>query len=573
MTISQISSLDGEIELNGDTSSHRPTRYQNPVANSPVETSNHPAFENKPSKLDFGIDDPVDFLNFFDESFADQVNTLYPWQVEIGEQFGSVKPTSKEPYKFVLCAANGSGKDAFVITPFSLWFICCKIKSLVIITSSSGSQLTTQTEKYIAALAHKVNAYTSENMGGPILKIRQRRITCTLSHSEIIMFATDEAAKAEGFHPTEANTEMAIIVNEAKSVQPEIYTALRKCTGFNYWIDVSTPGEPRGDFYNHWMSWPNKRRVTYYDCLKHQSSVEFEEDKRELREHDAHFLSKWLAEFAFVGGKYVVNQDHLKNLRNNIKGGLVQYVNLNNEIRIGIDIALSSNGDETVISAFRGNKQTHLITYRIKDATLLAPAINRDLLDKIKIKQTCDNIYVDDGGVGRGVIDILKRDGWINIHRVLNQSQAKNVKMFKNRGAEIWYKFSKLIEQKCLLLLDDNKLYEQIAGRKYHETASGLDKLLLESKRAMISKGLPSPDRADATVLALCNTNVNDLLDKINLIVESKEPETEQETITRLTRELGLHEKKEKGNGRLNFSLNSILSKRKFNSTLSKWSR
>ncbi len=457
-----------------------------------------------------GFETCIELLAFFDKAINEGTVVLHPWQIEEGEKLSRIKPTSHHPHKFALCAANGSGKDAFVIAPFALWFILCKKRSRVIITSSSGVQLTNQTEAYISGLAEKVNNWSIANLGQTILKVNKRHIVCHLSGSEIILFATDEEGKAEGYHPLEPNAEMAIIVNEAKSVAPEIFRALKRCTGYNYWLNISTPGEPLGDFYNSYNNWPHKRRITFFDC-PHQSREEFDSDLKELGEFSPHFRSKWLALFTFVGGKYVLSHERLEKLRVKIKHNLIK--SFGNEIRIGLDIALSTNGDETVISYFIGNKQNKQITCRIKDATLLADFIEKAWLDTLKIDKKHENIYSDDGGVGRAIIDILRRRGWL-INRVLNQSAPKNKKQFRNRGAEIWNKFNRLVEEGVIILLDDDKLYSQLASRKYKESTAGIDKLCLQSKQEMLAEGLPSPDRGDAAVLAFSNIKVSDFLDE-----------------------------------------------------------
>ncbi len=501
-------------------------RFQADYKVKPLKSSGYERLEFLPTSLRF--------LTFFDESIRNGTFTLHKWQCETNEDISlgqtrdyrtsevlkTLTPASFEPYQFALCAANGSGKDAFVIAPVALWFITTKIESKVIITSSSGDQLSSQTEHYIYSLARKVNVWARTVYGQDIIKIVKRHLTCMLTGSVIHMFCTDEKEKAEGHHPTAPGREMMIIVNEAKSVNKDIFDALNRCTGYNVWLDISSPGQPSGMFYHHFTTWENKRRVSYFDCPHHSPKL-FEDDRILYGEHSAYFRSKWLALFTSLEGKYVVSEEHLNKLLRKIRNGLVPEILQNQPVRIGIDIALSKNGDETVISIWKGNKQIDQKTYRIQDSTILTAAISEYLLKHVP--KDHKYIFADDGGVGRAVIDQLNAKGH-NITRVLNNSTSKNRKQYKNRGAQLWYKFSRLIEAGLLIFkdLNDITLLSQIKSRKYKEHSGGNDILQLEAKADMIAEGLPSPDRADAAVLAFADISLDAFLKHEELPSEPK---------------------------------------------------
>lgn len=443
--------------------------------------------------------DPAELVCYFDQQINKGEVTLHEWQVKVNEELAQAKPTSKAPYKFCLCAANGSGKDYFVIAPFVIWFALTKIQSLCVITSSSGVQLTSQTENYIKRLAEKVNTF----YGQTIFKIRQRFIYCSLTGSEIRLFATDEEGKAEGYHPLEPNKEFAIIVNEAKTVAPEIFRALRRCTGYNYFIEVSTPGEPSGDFHRHFNSWKNTRRVTYFDC-PHLSEIDYEEDKKEFGEHSALFRSKWLALFTSLGGQTVIGSDNIdKCIKTNPAWSFRKWPK-----RVGIDFA--AGGDETVVAIWQGNKRVAQLAFRERDTVVAANSIEK-FLEKNGIPKDHTYIWADDGGIGRGYIDNLNRMGWIGINRVLNNHGAIRKKDFGNKGAELWFKFARLV-QECVIILpiDDEKGMTQLAQRFYKQSTGG--RLFLQSKREALSEGHPSPDRADADVLAHTDRSLDDYL-------------------------------------------------------------
>lgn len=448
-------------------------------------------------KLDY--EDPALLVSFFDDSINSGQVTLYSWQTEILEFLGSQKPTTQHPCKYCLCANNGSGKDLFIIAPFAIWFCLSKIKSRVIITSSSGVQLTAQTESYVKALAEKVNKY----FGTEIFTIRQRYIKCRLSGSEIRMFATDESGKAEGYHPIEPNREMAIIVNEAKSVSEEIHAALRRCTGYNYWLEISSTGEPRGFFYKAFCSWPNTRRVTSYDC-GHISQDEVEKDRVDLGEHSALFRSIHLALFTSVGGETIITLEQIDNLLANPPKDL----NETSGIRIGIDLA--AGGDENSIVFFKGYKFLREYNFREVDTTITADEVDR-ILSKEGISKKHEFIFADDGGVGHAIINMLHNKGW-NVKCVRNEWQASNKRMYGNRGAENWYRVCRLVEERIIDISGiSDKLKDQLSSRKYKKTATS-GRIFLESKKEAKAHGHPSPDRADALILALTGISISDIL-------------------------------------------------------------
>lgn len=448
---------------------------------------------------------PAVLVTFFDKNLLDGIVALHPWQIQTAEELANVKPTSLHPHKFCLCAANGSGKDAFVIAPFCVWFALTKVKSLTIITSSSGTQLTAQTENYIKSLAEKVNLYFGEQ----VFKIRQRYIKCLLTGSEIRMFATDEAGKAEGYHPIEPNAEMAIIVNEGKSVSEEIHGALKRCTGFNYWLEVSTPGEPFGYFYRAFTVEGMRfkaRRVTAYDC-PHISKDEIESDRIELGEHSALFRSMRLALFTSLGGTVIIGAQLVEQL---ILNPPKRIIGASWPLRIGIDLA--AGGDENSFFACKGNQLVKEINWRETDTTITADDINKNLIS-LGVPKTHEHIYIDDGNVGHSITDMLVRMGWVNIRRVLNQSSAVQKKRFGNRGAEMWTLIKRILEERFYDISQlSEKCRSQLANRYYKQQATQ-GRITLESKKEAKAHGRPSPDRADAFILMLCGLTIDDFID------------------------------------------------------------
>lgn len=493
---------------------HNPT--SEPLRNESIYDGDYEDENSTPLKSDgyekLEFEHPALLAAFYDKSINSGVTILYPWQVEISEDLGRAKPDMMKPLKYCVCACNGSGKDAFVIAPFAVWFSLTKIKSRCIITSSSGTQLTAQTETYIRNLCQKVNEFHGEE----IFKIRQRYIRCQLSGSEIRLFATDEEGKAEGYHPMEPSTEMAIVISEAKSVKPMIFKALRRCTGYNYWLEVSTPGEPNGDFYKHFTLWANKRHVTTFDCPRNLSDSEREFDKIDLGEHSALYRSKHLALFTSEEGKCVIPVEVVNRCVELSKSGVIKPSHQHMEDRVGIDLA--AGGAENTVCITKGNRIRKKLYFREKDTTVTASRINAFLLDS-NISKSSENIFADDGGVGHAIIDMLSNMGW-RIARQNNQSAASDKKRYTNKGAQNWYRAKRLVEENIWFFdprandidsytNETNGLYTQLSNR-YYKQSETQGKIALESKGEAIANGRPSPDRADAFILSLTGLSVSD---------------------------------------------------------------
>lgn len=474
------------------------------------------------------FESPFELIYTFDTALNTGKRVFYNWQIESTELLAKVKPTMTNPFYYALCAANGSGKDSYVIAPFVIWFCLTKIRSLCIVTSASGTQLTAQTESYIASLARTINTFYGEQ----IFKITRRYIKCLKSGSEIRMFATDEAGKAEGYHPHPdyANAEMAIIVNEAKSVAPEIFEALWKCTGYNYMIYVSTPDEPKGDFYDAFVAWEHKKRVTAFDCPSHLSLAHITKVKEKYGEHSSQYRSQVLALFTTIGGQVVIDQDHLNKCIERSKLGLVKPVRFG-KIKIGLDA--SAGRDEFACTAVWGNEIYKTLYFNETD-TVKAENHVANWLDKIIYEHSADNLEInaDDGGVGHAIIDHLVNRGY-KINRVLNQSRAIDNTQYANRGTELWYNLRRIIEESLLYLplkytgdgatKDDLKLYSQLSMRHF-KSSNVLSRLTLRSKKEEKADGIDSPDRADSLTLAFAFT-------QHDIIKEAIEPHKAKEEI------------------------------------------
>ena len=432
--------------------------------------------------------DPYEMLTVIDDDILEGRISLHKWQREILEDYGKPSSASK-PYKAAVRAANGSGKDQFVIAPCALWTCMVSANAVSIVTTASGNQLDRQTDKYIKQLMNTIN----KMFGTQVWKMNYRHYTNLLNGSTIELFVTDEAGRAEGWHPVVPGGELAIFVSEAKSVPDEIFTALARCTGFTKRVDVSSPGPPSGHFYNmctggNWKQY----HVTAFDC-PHLSEEYIAEIKDSYGETSALYKSMIMAEFGGMDEQVVINHQKLVDLDKHEIEHLEEEYNV-----AGLD--LSAGGDEQVLVIRNGNKTLAVEAFNFRDTVALINHLEH-LFRKYKLDHEQSIIYGDAGGLGKPILDQLKAQ-W-NVIYVLNQAKPYNNLAYLNRGAELWFSVGKLIEYGEIMVPRESKLRKQLASRYFVVTPQ--NKLQLESKKQARSKGHVSPDRADAFVLAFAD--------------------------------------------------------------------
>jgi len=116
-------------------------------------------------------------------------------------------------------------------------------------------------------------------------------------------------------------------------------------------------------------------------------------------------------------------------------------------------------------------------------------------------------VHIDTVGVGGGVFDRLKEQGFPVIAFVASEKPTTPhaQKRFVNRRAEQWWSFREGLEQGLYDLPEDgedDQLISQLLSIKYRIRSDG--RILIESKKDMEERGLPSPDRADAAMQSTC---------------------------------------------------------------------
>lgn len=158
----------------------------------------------------------------------------------------------------------------------------------------------------------------------------------------------------------------------------------------------------------------------------------------------------------------------------------------------GIDVA-RLGGDETVIVKKAGNQITFEDVFARKD---LMETVGRTI--RVVGSDRAVPIKIDSVGVGAGVYDRLKEQGF-NTIEVIGSASPRKKNQYRNKRAENYWRLRELLLD--LSLPNDEKLKSQMAAIRYRILSDGL--ILIESKEELKRRGLTSPDRLDAVVLAV----------------------------------------------------------------------
>lgn len=188
------------------------------------------------------------------------------------------------------------------------------------------------------------------------------------------------------------------------------------------------------------------------------------------------------------------------------------------EIRLGVDIA-ADGGDEFVIAradggyvdiVHRSSGQSNQNAVDVAGVVLRhiqaaeETHVERERTSPVKVK-------IDTIGLGWGVVSMLQRWGEEGRHRskivpVNVAERAKDPQKFRNIRSELWWNGRALLQPaddrpQDLALDVDRKVMTQLAGPTFKSDSAG--RIQIETKQEMKRRGVSSPDRAEAILLAV----------------------------------------------------------------------
>lgn len=408
-------------------------------------------------------------------------NSLYEWQAKALQPIREFMRTGRRQ-NIVIVTPNGSGKDERIIPAAVYYWLFYNPKGRVVITSKSAMQLEEQTTPNLERHWRKFG--WSEPIGSP------RWHLTTPTSGSAVAFVTNDGSRVEGFH-SRPDEPLMWIVNEAKSITPDIWQGIDRCTP-DVLVIISSPGLREGRLYDactklqEQFSTPNgvTVRVGLADC------PHIPKDKID-------FIIKTCGPDdpvtrSMLHGEFMAQSDELSYCitPEEVEGCLSFPPTYYPGLRY-LFFDFADGRAENVAFLREGNRYKIVDAWRDKNEDAV---VGRSIVLMRKNNITQHQAGAD--AAAKSILDKMASAGFA-IHRQ-NFGAPDKFGIYKSWSAYAWLEACRKIRDREIIIPDDPKFRSQLTTRKKLFTPTG--KIGLEEKHDMLKRGVESPDRVDAFV-------------------------------------------------------------------------
>ena len=415
-------------------------------------------------------------------------------QVKLWDKQREVLKALPDHRRVAVKSGNGFDKG-YSAAVAVLWFLHCHNPAIVLSTAPTFRQVRHILWRQIRRLYRPVK----EQLAGKMLDTRWE-----LAEDRYAMGLSAESAdEFQGFH----SPNVFIVVDEAEGVSDEIYEAIDA---------VMTSAEPRLLLIGNPTTTSGAFRRAFYEerhlyhtiTISALESPNVQAGKTKVRGLTS---AQWVQERKDTWGEEnpIYRARVLGEFPDQAEDTLIKLSDVEaaarqeqpddghdaiyDEVVLAVDVARFGS-DRSVILRRRGNIVENIQVFHDMDTMQLVGWVNAAIRES-----NPDYVYVDEIGVGAGVVDRLREEGHgirgINVARSAHQGG-----LFANLRAEGYWRLRDLFSSGQINIPSDNQLMGELAAMRYSYDSQG--RIQIESKDSMRHRGLPSPDKADALMLA-----------------------------------------------------------------------
>jgi phage terminase large subunit len=415
-------------------------------------------------------------------------------------------------------ACHSSGKT-FLAADVALWWLARYEESIVVTTAPTDTQVRKLLWGEISSTVQK-SPYRFPAPNQTELWINPKRYAIGFSTN---VTAQNQGVRFQGFH----SPHILVIVDEAPGVHPGIWDAIRGIMAGGH-VAVLYLGNPTinsGPFYDCFtknradvstftisaFDTPNLSGLTIEDLLRME-----QECPAELDDNPRPYLTtrRWVLDrYKEWGSDHQLYQSRvLGQFPTQSSDSLISLAWLerakldesapgpDEEICAGLDVA-GPGEDETVLCVRQGRRVLSVEAWPKEDP-------RGEVIAKLKpYEARITRFAVDSIGLGWGIyLHMRDHFGRCVVPVNVGEGTVDNEK-YLNLKAELYWGLRLQLQAGGMAGLTDEKAIGQLAGIRYGTNSRG--QLFIEKKSDAVKRGVKSPDRAEAIMLAYCRLRTN----------------------------------------------------------------
>ena len=396
-------------------------------------------------------------------------------------------------------SGNGLGKD-FTAAVAVLWYVHAHDPAIVLSTAPTFRQVRHVLWRQI----HRLYRNASDRLGGTMLDTRWE----VADDRYALGLSANDADQFQGFHCEN----MFVVVDEAEGVAEPIYEAVEAVmtSAQPTLLLIGNPTTTSGGFHRAFHRERGIYETITMSALEspnvEANSIKIpglttpawvEERRAMWGENSEMFRARVMGEFPDRGEDNLIAISDIDDATYS-PGEMPADTGGYEPVVLGVDVA-RYGVDRTVIMVRRGDvvvdvKVRHGFPTTATTGQIVASARDRHP----------QQVNVDETGLGAGVVDILREQGFTVYGFNGSAAPVAEEMVCANLRAEGYWTLARRFRDHRIRIPRDAELIAELASLRYRYNSRG--KVLMESKDSMKSRGLPSPDKADALMLAFLDT-------------------------------------------------------------------
>ena len=401
-----------------------------------------------------------------------------------------------ETLRLAVSSGRGIGKSALV-SWLTIWMLTTRIGSTTIVSANSEAQLRSVTwaeiTKWLSMAIHSHWFEVSATRVLPakwIAELVERDLKMGTRYwgVEGRLWSAENPDAYAGVHNFAG---VMLVFDEASGIDDSIWSVaagfFTENTPNRFWLCFSNPRRNSGYFYECFNSkrdfWRNKivdaRSVEGTDKAVYQQIIDEYGPDSSAAHVEVYGQFPNASDDQFIGNSLVDEAMERPAVADQSA-----------PIVVGVDPA-RFGADATVIAVRQGRDILAIKRYRGDDTMEVVGRVI-DVIEEFKPAL----VVIDEGGLGAGVVDRLKEQRY-KVRGVNFGNKSTKPMMYGNKRAEMWGAMKEWLKNASIP--KDRYLKSDLIGPMMKPDSKGT--IFLESKKDMKSRGLASPDAADAIAI------------------------------------------------------------------------